>query len=196
MLYHQTLSNTNNPAITEQLQCPILLCQPLELSCRALVCTDCLVHCFLLFNCSEVKCPCCFMESPIQPQQLKPAPLLIQTLLKDIMVKCVRCKRDVRAGDFDTHECSTLPTKVEVKMASRVLKRLASTSPEQHHSSWETSELLSRFLHFTENASIGGPYNPLGTGMACRIWPPWRTRGRINTCPCPHAKKDLPFYAR
>ena len=36
--------------------------------------------------------------------------------------------RGVKAGDFDTHECST---KVEVKMASRVLKRLASTSPEQ-----------------------------------------------------------------
>ena len=35
------------------------------------------------------------------------------------------------AMDFDTHECSTLPTKVEVKMMSRVLKRLASTSPEQ-----------------------------------------------------------------
>ena len=68
------------------------------------------------------------MESPIQPQQL---PYLIQTLLKDIMVKCVRRKRDVRAGDYDTHECSTQPTKVEVKMASRVLKRLASTSPDQ-----------------------------------------------------------------
>ncbi|KAL5477661.1 hypothetical protein EMCRGX_G024486 [Ephydatia muelleri] len=79
----------------------------------------------------EVKCPCCFMQSPIQPQQLKPAPPLVQTLLKDIMVKCERCKRDVKAGDFDTHQCSTLPTKVEVKMASRVLKRLASTSPEQ-----------------------------------------------------------------
>ena len=35
----------------------------------------------------------------------KPAPPLIQTLLKDIMVKCVRCKRDIRAGDYDTHEC-------------------------------------------------------------------------------------------
>ena len=60
------------------------------------------------------------------------------------MVKCVRCKRDVRAGDYDTHVCSTLPTKVEVKMASRVLKRLPTfISPEQYHSSWETSELLS-----------------------------------------------------
>ena len=107
-LYHQTLSNMNNPAIIEQLQCPIclnILCQPLELSCRALVCTYCLVHWFMLFNCSEVKCPCCFMHSPIQPQQLKPAPPLVQTLLKDTMVKCERCKRDFKAGDFDTHEC-------------------------------------------------------------------------------------------
>ena len=128
------------------------------------------------------------MESPIQPQQLKPAPPLIQTLLKDIMVKCVRCKRDVRAGDYDTHECSTLPTKVEVKMASRVLKRQASTGPEQYHSSWETSEPIPTFH---QNTSIGGPYNPLGKGMACRIWPPWRTRGRSNTCPFQHVTKHL-----
>ena len=79
-LYHQSLSNTNNPAIIEQLQCPIclnILCQSLELSCRALVCTDCLVHWSMLFNCSEVKSPCCLMQSPIQPQQLKPAPDII-----------------------------------------------------------------------------------------------------------------------
>ena len=31
----------------------------------------------------------------------------------------------------DMHECSTLPERVEVKMASRVLKRLASTRPKQ-----------------------------------------------------------------
>ena len=47
------------------------------------------------------------MESQIQPQQLKPAPPLIQTLLKDIMVKCVRSKKDIWAGDFDTHESTT-----------------------------------------------------------------------------------------
>ena len=47
------------------------------------------------------------------------------------MVKYVRCKKDIRTGDYDTHECITLPTKVEVKIALRVLKRLASTSPEQ-----------------------------------------------------------------
>ena len=44
------------------------------------------------------------------------APSLILTLLKDMVVICGRCKRDVRAGDYDTHECNTLPTKAEVKM--------------------------------------------------------------------------------
>ena len=48
------------------------------------------------------------------------------TLLKDMVVKC----GDNRAGGYDTHECITLPTKVEVKIA-KVLKRPASTSPEQ-----------------------------------------------------------------
>ncbi|KAL5515436.1 hypothetical protein EMCRGX_G000600 [Ephydatia muelleri] len=41
------LGSSNNPAILEQLQCPIclkILHQPLELPCRALVCTACLVE--------------------------------------------------------------------------------------------------------------------------------------------------------
>ena len=162
-----------------------------SISCRALVCTNCLVHCFLLFNCSEVKCPCCFMESPIQPQQLKPAPPLIQTLLKDIMVNCVRCKRDVKAGDYDTHECSTPPTEVEVKMASRVLKRLASTSPEhtQFMGNFRTSfpaSSISPKMYLLKDHII--PW-----AKACRIWPPWGTRARINTCPFQHATKDQPM---
>ena len=126
---------------------------------------------------------------------LKPAPPLIQTLLKDIMVKCVRCKRDVRAGDYDTHECSSPPTKVEVKMASRILKRLVSTSPEQYHGSWETSELLSPIspkMHLLEDHII--PWAGQRNGMSDLA--SWRTRGRINTCLFQQATKDLPFYAR
>ncbi|KAL5475010.1 hypothetical protein EMCRGX_G027054 [Ephydatia muelleri] len=103
------------------------------------------------------------MQSPIQPQQLKPVPPLVQTLLKDIMVKCERCKRDVKAGDFDTHECSTLPTKVEVKMASRVLKRLASTRPEQTllctgGKAWRIASVSKRYAKT----------NPLSRPVACR----------------------------
>ena len=46
------------------------------------------------------------------------------------MVHCIACKRDVKAEDYHIHECSTSPTKGEVKMASQVLCRLADTSPE------------------------------------------------------------------
>ena len=54
------LATINNPAILDQLQCPVclmILCQPLELSCRALVCTTCTVEWFIEFKCIEVKCP-------------------------------------------------------------------------------------------------------------------------------------------
>ena len=61
--------------------------------------------------------------------ELKSASQLITTLLKDVMVHCIACKRDVKAEDYHTHECSTSPTKGEVKMASQVLCRLADTSP-------------------------------------------------------------------
>lgn len=57
---------SNNPAILEQLQCPIcleILYQPLELPCRALVCTTCLVRWFEAFSCCGVKCPCCFTDT-------------------------------------------------------------------------------------------------------------------------------------
>ena len=77
-------ASTNNPDILDQLRCPLCLTivhQPLELPCRALVCTNCIVHWFMASNCSEVKCPCCILDTPLAPSQLKPAPPLIQILL-------------------------------------------------------------------------------------------------------------------
>ena len=65
-------------------------------------------------------------------QRVKPASQLITTLLKDLMVHCIAFKRDVKAEDYHTHDCSTSPTKGEVKMASQVLCRLADTSPEKY----------------------------------------------------------------
>eukprot|EP00731_Ephydatia_muelleri_P003359 Em0001g3359a len=94
------LGSSNNPAILEQLQCPIclkILHQPLELPCRALVCTACLIEWFKVFNCSGVKCPCCFHDTPITAPQLKAAPLLIQTLLRDIVLQCQTCRKDIKA---------------------------------------------------------------------------------------------------
>ena len=116
------LASSNNPAILEQLQCPIclrILHQPMELPCRAL----CMVEWFKVFSCSEVKCPCCFTDTP-----LTAAPQLIQTLLTDMVLECQACRKDIRGVEYTTHQCSGEPTKAEVQTASGVLRRLASTS--------------------------------------------------------------------
>jgi len=93
---------------------------------QALVCTTCTVKWFMEFKCIEVKCLCCYAQ--LEP---KPAPQLITTLLKDIMVHCIACKRDIniKSENYHTHECCTSPTKGEMKMASQVLCQLADTSP-------------------------------------------------------------------
>ena len=129
LICHLTL---NNSAILDQLQCLIcleLLCQPLELPCRALVCTTCMVRWFEVFSCSNVKCP--FVDAPLLPSALKPAPPIIMVLLQDIHVECSSCKKNIRIGDYNIHDCDAKPTKDEVKMASQVLSKLAATSPDK-----------------------------------------------------------------
>ncbi|KAL5500543.1 hypothetical protein EMCRGX_G012125 [Ephydatia muelleri] len=87
--------------VMEQLLCSVcldVLCQPLELPCRALVCTMCTVQLFRAFNCNDVKCPCCYSETPVIPSELKPAPPLVQALLINVMVHCITCTRDMRAS--------------------------------------------------------------------------------------------------
>ena len=130
------LASTNNPDILDQLRCPLCLTivhQPLELPCRALVCTNCIVHWFMASNCSEVKCPCCIMDTPLAPSQLKPAPPLIQTLLMDIVVHCQQtCGKEIRAGEYSTHKCAEEPgpSDADVQTACHVLRTLASTSSQ------------------------------------------------------------------
>ena len=77
------VSCSNNPAILKQLQCPIcleILCQPLELPCRALVCTTCLVRWFEAFSCSDKKCPYCFTDTLLLPSGLRSAPSIVMLL--------------------------------------------------------------------------------------------------------------------
>ena len=95
------------------------------------MCTMCTVQLFRAFNCNDVKCPCCYSETPVIPSELKPAPPLVQALLSNVMVHCITCTRDMRACEYNTHECSVSPTRTEVQMASQVLTRLADTSPDK-----------------------------------------------------------------
>ena len=54
-----------------------------------------------------------------------------------------------------------------------------------------------RFLLFTENASIGGPYNPLGKEWLVGFGLLGEQGAEsINTRPFQHVTKDLPLSAR
>ena len=122
----QSWSNCDAPI------CIMIVCQPLELPCRALVCTDCTIQWFMASNCSEVKCPCCIMDTPLIAAQLKPAPQLIQTLLADILVQCQTCRKEIRAGEYGTHKCEVEPhsSADDMQTVARVLRGLTSTNSQ------------------------------------------------------------------
>ena len=67
------------------------------------------------------------MDTPLTAPQLKAAPQLIQTLLRDIVLQCQTCRKDIKACENGAHQCSGEPTKAEVQIASLVFKKLAST---------------------------------------------------------------------
>ena len=54
------------------------------------------------------------------PGSVQPAPDLTQRLLRDVMVSCDTCNMDVRAGDYDSHECHRLGV-IEEQCASKVI---------------------------------------------------------------------------
>ena len=80
---------------------------------------------------SSPVCPCCSEDSTLVPTGIRPAPNAIVILLKDLLVQCVGCHRDVKAGCYEGHECTTSLTADEEREAAALLKRAISTSPEQ-----------------------------------------------------------------
>jgi len=52
-------------------------------------------------------------------------------LLNTLIIQCASCKRDMQRDDYNTHNCSVMPTKNEVKIASQVINHLADTSPDK-----------------------------------------------------------------
>ena len=119
LLDDHLLASSNNPAILEQLQCPIHVClrilhQPLELPCTALVCTACMVEWFKVFNCSGVKCPCCFMDTPLTAPQLTAAPLIDPDTADGQALQCQTCRKDIKACEYGPHQCNGEPTNADL----------------------------------------------------------------------------------
>ena len=65
------------------------------------------------------------------PGSVQPAPDLTQRLLCDVMVSCDTCNRDVRAGDYDSHECHRLGV-IEEQCASKVIRRILSENTKDN----------------------------------------------------------------
>eukprot|EP00731_Ephydatia_muelleri_P019457 Em0012g282a len=101
-------------------------CKPLELLCGALVCTKCLQE--WIATSGAVNCPCCSEGGPLVSSHVRPAP---------------DCSRDVKAGDYEGHECVPSLTPEEEKQAARLLKRAISTSPDKgiHPTSYRKNKL-------------------------------------------------------
>ena len=121
----------------DHLQCSVcmqVLSQPVELHCRALVCTPCLIG--WLTVSASCTCPCCFLETTLTPADITPAPDLILKLLGDLLVCCPDCKASVTAGTYDEHQCtpqvesSQGVSRDDLQVASSVIHHLLSTSPE------------------------------------------------------------------
>ena len=87
------------------------------MQCGALVCTKCLWE--WIAACGAVNCPCCSEGGPLVSSHVRPAPGVILLLLSDVLVHYTDCSRDVKAGDYEGHEC--VPT--EEKQAAGLLKR-------------------------------------------------------------------------
>ena len=125
------LSSQNNTTVLDELKCVVcanVLSQPLELPCEKLACTRCIVE---RVKASATVCPCCLLDGGLVPTEIRPASNLIQLLLKDVLVQCVVCYRDVKAGYYEEHECTQSLTAGEEREAAGLLKRAISTSPDQ-----------------------------------------------------------------
>ena len=106
-----------------------MLSQPLKLHCNAVVCAKCIAD--SIATSASTQCPCCEDAVNLVPGSVQPAPDLTQRLLCDVMVSCDTCNRDVRAGDYDSHECHRLGI-IEEQCASKVIRRILSENTKDN----------------------------------------------------------------
>ena len=83
-----TLASQNNVTILNELNelnCSVFKYSvaPLELPCRKLVCTRCVVE---RVATSTTVCPCCSEDSSLVPREIRPASNVTLLLLNDVLV--------------------------------------------------------------------------------------------------------------
>ena len=75
--------------------------------------------------------PCCSEDGSLVPREIRPASNVTLLLLKDVLVQCMVCHRDVKAGSYEGHECTPSLTAGEERETAALLKRAISTSPDK-----------------------------------------------------------------
>ncbi|KAL5496438.1 hypothetical protein EMCRGX_G012721 [Ephydatia muelleri] len=126
------LASTQVLSVMDLLTCPIckgMLSQPLKLHCNAVLCAKCIAD--SIATSASTQCPCCEGAVNLVPGSVQPAPDLTQRLLCDVMVSCDTCNRDVRAGDYDSHECHRLGV-IEEQCTSKVIRRILSENTKDN----------------------------------------------------------------
>ena len=125
------LASQNNMTVLNELKCVAcsnILSRPLELPCRKLVCTRYVVE---QVAASTTVYPCCSADGSVVPREIRPASNVTLLLQKDVLVQCMVCHRDVKAGCYEGHECTPSLTAGEEREAAALLKRAISTSPDK-----------------------------------------------------------------
>ena len=80
----------------------------------------------------NVNCPCCSEDCPLVPSHIKPAYTVILLLLSDILVHCAGCNRDIKAGEYEGHECVPSLTPEEEKQVVGVSALPEEADPHVH----------------------------------------------------------------
>ena len=109
--------------------CKGVVSQPLKLHCNAVACASCVTNSVVLT--ASTQCPCCQDGVNLVPALVQPAPDLTQRLLHDVMVTCDTCNIDIRAGDYDSHECHRSGV-LEKQCISKVIHRILSENTKEN----------------------------------------------------------------
>ena len=97
---------------------------------------------------SNTVCPCCSADGSVVPREIRPASNVTLLLLKDVLVQCMVCHRDVKAGSY---ECTPSLTAGEEREAAALLKRAISISPRAGEER-EAAALLKRAISTSPRA--------------------------------------------
>ncbi len=161
-------------SLSKKLVCSICgntVYRPVLLSCGNAVCSDCCSR--TIQSTYSLDCPCCTEHSLNSTTINPPSPLLL-SLLKDLLLFCIRCSRAVKLEEYSLHlagncrsHCAIMnsPSKVTLR---DVLDK-PSTSPATPAELRTAQHLVRRIISQDEGSSTAGVISVPTSGQASQI---------------------------